>query len=170
VLAFQLFREGFVTMKNLGESGQALAETAISLSLLLILAMATMDFGYLFFTKLTLQNAVRQANRYAVTGQCISGSDGTCTQTRYNSIIATLQDNSLGLLNSGNTGDVSVTCTNDGGGCPNNAGGPGDLVTISVSYPYSFLSPLLGTFFSGHAYTIGVSATSMNEPFPPGAS
>ena len=34
-------------MKKLGESGQALAETAISLSLLLVLAMATMDFGYL---------------------------------------------------------------------------------------------------------------------------
>lgn len=153
-----------------GDSGQALAETAISLSILLVLAMATIDFGYLFFTKLTLQNAVRQADRYAVTGQCISGSDGTCTQTRYNSIIATLQDNSLGLLNAGNTGDVSVTCTNDGGGCPNNAGGPGDLITISVSYPYSFLSPLLAAFFPGHAFTVGVSATSLNEPFPPSAS
>jgi hypothetical protein len=47
VIAFQPFRERFVTMKKLDESGQALAETAISLSLLLILAMATMDFGYL---------------------------------------------------------------------------------------------------------------------------
>jgi hypothetical protein len=157
-------------MKKFGDSGQSLAEAAISLSLLLVLAMATMDFGYLFFTKLTLQNAVRQADRYAVTGQCISGSNGTCTQTRYNSIIATLQDNSLGLLNPGNAGDVSVTCTNDGGGCPNNAGGPGDLITISVSYPYGFISPLLATFFPGHAYTIGVSATSLNEPFPPSAS
>src|ERR1700761_3239598 len=103
-------------MKHLNDSGQSLAEAAISLSLLLMLAMATMDFGYLFYTKLTLQNAVRQADRYAVTGQCISGSDGTCTQTRYNSIVATLQDNSLGLLNSGNSADISLACTNNGGG------------------------------------------------------
>jgi Flp pilus assembly protein TadG len=157
-------------MKHLNDSGQSLVEAAISLSLLLMLAMATMDFGYLFYTKLTLQNAVRQADRYAVTGQCTTGSDGTCTQTRYNSIVATLQDNSLGLLNTGNSADVSLACTNNGGGCPNNAGGPGDLITINVSYPYSFVSPVLGAFFPGHAYTIKVSSTSMNEPFPPGAS
>ena len=157
-------------MKRWNDSGQSLAEAAISLSLLLVLAMATMDFGYMFYTKLTLQNAVRQADRYAVTGQCFTVGDGTCSQTRYNSIVSTLQDNSLGLLNAGNTSAISLACTNNGGGCPNNAGGPGDLVTISVAYPYTFVSPMLAAFFPSHAYTIKVSSTSMNEPFPPSAS
>jgi hypothetical protein len=157
-------------MNNANDSGQAMAEMAISLTLLLVIALAAMDFGYLFFTKVTLQNAVRQAGRYAVTGQCVSGSNGSCSLSRYNSIVNTLQDTSLNLLNNGNTADVSITCTNKGGGCPNNAGGPGDLVTISVSYPYGFLSPMLASFFPGHSYVIRVGAAFINEPFQPSAS
>jgi TadE-like protein len=82
----------------------------------------------------------------------------------------TLQNTSLGYLNTSNTGDVSMTCTNEGGGCPNSAGGPGDLVTISVSYPYTFLSPMLAAFFPSHSYTIKVGASFTNESFPPSAS
>jgi Flp pilus assembly protein TadG len=153
-----------------GDSGQSVTEVAISLMLLVSFSMAAMDFGYLFSKKLTLQNAVRQAGRYAITGQCITGSNGSCSITRYNSVVQTLQNTSLGYLNSSNTGDVSMTCTNTGGGCPNNAGGPGDLVTISVSYPYTFLSPMLAVLFPNHAYTIKVGASFTNESFPPSAS
>ena len=158
-------------MKLRDDSGQSLVEVAISLMLLLVFSMAAMDFGYLFSTKLTLQNAVRQAGRYAITGQCIAGSNGTCSVTRYNSVVQTLQNTSLGYLNTSNTAsDVSMTCTDEGGGCPNGAGGPGDVVTISVSYPYSFLSPLLAAFFRNQSYMITVGASFTNEPFPPSAS
>ena len=157
-------------MKSSNDSGQALAEMALCLSILVAMAMATMDFGYLLCTKLTLQNAVRQAGRYAVTGQCITDGNGSCSQTRYNSVIQTLQDSSLGMINSSNTSDITMTCSNKGGGCPNSAGGPGDLVTISISYPYSFLSPILASFFPSHAYTIKVGTAYTNEPFPPAAS
>ena len=152
------------------DSGQSLIEVALSLMLLLIFSMAAMDFGHLFATKLTLQNAVRQAGRYAITGQCITGLNGTCSVTRYNSVVQTLQNTSIGYLNSSNTTDVSITCTNGGGGCPNSAGGPGDMVTISVSYPYRFLSPLLAAFFPNRSYTVTVGASFTNEPFPPSAS
>lgn len=153
------------------DDGQAMVEVAISLFLLLVFTLAAIDFGYLFSTKVTLQNAIRQAGRYAITGQCITGSNGSCSQTRYNSIVQTLEDNSLGFLTTSNvSNDVVITCTNNGGGCPNSAGGPGDLVTISVAYPYGFLSPLLSAFFPSRAYTIRVSSAFTNEPFPPTAS
>ncbi len=157
-------------MKRTDDQGQALVEVAFSLFLLVLLSMAAIDCGYLFSTKVTLQNAVRQAGRYALTGQCITGSNGSCTQTRYNSIVQTLQTSSVGFLNASNSGDITISCTNTGGGCPNNAGGPGDLVTISVSYPYRFVSPLMAAFFPFHAYTIRVSAAFTNESFPPAAS
>ncbi len=157
-------------MRGTNDEGQAMVEVAISLFLLLVLTMAAIDFGYLFSTKVTLQNAIRQAGRYAITGQCITGGDGSCSQSRYNSIVQTLQSNSLGFLNTSNTSDISISCTNNGGGCPNNAGGPGDLITISVAYPYGFLSPLLSPFFPSHAYTIRVSSAFTNWPFPPTAS
>ncbi len=154
-------------MTNTRDEGQTLVEVAISMFLLVLFTMAAIDCGYLFCTKLTLQNAVRQAGRYAITGQCITGSNGSCSETRYNSVITTLLTTSDGFLNASNAGDITISCTNEGGGCPNNTGGPGDLVTISVAYPYGFISPLMGAFFTSHAYTIKVSATFTNEPFPP---
>jgi Flp pilus assembly protein TadG len=152
------------------DSGQTLVEFAMSASIFLLLLLASMDFAYLFYTKLTLQNAVRQAGRYAITGQCVTNNDGTCKLTRYNSIIQTLQTTSMNLLNSSNTGDITITCTNNGGGCPTGAGGPSDIITISVTYPYSFLTQPVAAYFPAGTYTFTVSATFNNEPFPPDQS
>jgi Flp pilus assembly protein TadG len=154
-------------MTKANDSGQTLVETAISLSIFLLLVLGTVDFGYLFSTKVTLQNAVRQAGRYAITGQCITGSDGSCSKSRYNSIVQILENTSLGLLNSS---EINLTCTNNGGGCPNNAGGPGDIVTITVTYPYHFMTGPIGAFFPSHSYTLKVSAAFTNEIFPPSES
>ena len=157
-------------MKRSNESGQALVEVAISLSIFLLLAMGTVDFAFLFNNKLTLQNAVRQAGRYAITGNCITTPTG-CSLSRYNSILQTLENSSTGLLNSSNVGsDVTISCINQGGGCPNPAGGPGDVVTIQVAYPYNFITPLIAPFFRNRPLTINVSSTFTNEPFPPGQS
>jgi hypothetical protein len=150
------------------DSGQTLVDVAISLSVFLLFVFGTIDFGYQFCAQLTLQNAVRQAGRYAITGQCITGSSG-CSESRYNSIIQVLEGASDGLINSGNLSGVSITCANTGGGCPTGAGGPGDLITITVTYPYHFLTGPIGAFFkSGYNITVGGSFT--NEMFPPGQS
>jgi Flp pilus assembly protein TadG len=152
------------------DSGQAMLEMAFAATVLLTLMMATIDFGWMFSNKMTLQNAVRQAGRYAITGQCIESS-GTCTETRYNSVVTTLENYSLGLINNNNFASVvTMTCTNQGGGCPDNAGGPGDIVTIQVNYPYQFLTPFLAPLFPNHAYTIKVSSAFTNEPFSPSQS
>lgn len=158
-------------MKRKNDSGQALVEVALSLSIFLLLAMGTVDFAFMFNNKLTLQNAVRQAARYAITGQCILGANGTCSLSRYNSIISTLETASVGLINSGNVNQVvTITCADGGGGCPNNAGGPKDVVTIKVAYPYNFITPLIAPIFHNRPLTINVSASFANEQFPPGQS
>jgi Flp pilus assembly protein TadG len=152
------------------DSGETLVEFAIAISLFLLLVVGTIDFAYLFYTKLTLQSAVRQAGRYAITGQCVTNADGTCKLTRYNSIVQTLQNASFGLLNNANAGDIKIACTNNGGGCPNNAGGPGDIITITVTYTYNFLTKPISGFFVGGVYTFSVTAAFNNEPFPPDQS
>ncbi len=154
-------------MKKANDSGQTLVETAISLSIFLLLVMGTIDFGYLFCTKLTLQNAVRQGGRYAITGQCITGSDGSCSKTRYNSIMQTIEDTSLGMVKST---EIRISCTDKGGGCPNLAGGPGDVVNITVTHPYQFLTGMIQVFFPGQSYTLTVSSAFTNEVFPPSES
>ncbi|MFI5116650.1 MAG: TadE/TadG family type IV pilus assembly protein [Terriglobales bacterium] len=154
-------------MVKANDSGQTLVEFGISLPIFLLLILGVIDFGYLFSIKVTLQNAVRQGGRYAITGGCITGSDGTCSQTRYNSILQTVENAAIGRLNSS---QISITCQDAGGGCPNGAGGPGDVVTITVTYPYHFMTGPIGAFFPGKSYTITVSSAFTNEIFPPSQS
>lgn len=155
-------------MRKTNDSGQALVEIAFSLGIFLLLVWGTIEFGTMYSTKVTLQNAVRQAGRYAITGQCVETA-GSCSETRYNSIITSLEGASDGLITSGNVGDISIVCTNLGGGCPTGAGGPGDLVVITVTYPYKFLTGPISKFFPS-GYTIKVSSSVTNEMFPPSQS
>jgi len=144
-----------------------MVEFAITLGVFLLLVLGTMDFGYLYSTKMTLQNAVRQAGRYAITGQCITGSNGTCSKNRHDSIIQNVVDYSLGLVS---PSQITLTCTDKGGGCINAAGGPTDIITITVNYPYKFLTGPIGAFFTNGTYMITVSSSFQNEFFPPGQS
>ena len=153
-------------MANANDSGQTLVETAISLSIFLLLVLGTIDFGYLISTKVTLQNAVRQAGRYAITGQCITGSDGSCSLSRYNSIMQVVENTSLGVAAAS---EIQIRCTDNGGGCPTNAGGPGDVVTITVTHPYHYLSGPIGALLH-NSITLTVSSAFTNEAFPPSQS
>lgn len=153
-------------MRKTNDSGQALIEIAFSLGIFLLLVWGTIEFGTMYSYKVTLQNAVRQAGRYAITGQCME-SAGACTETRYNSIVQTLENASDGLINTGNAGtNVSITCT---GVCPNGAGGPNDLIVIKVTYPYHFVTGPISRFFP-NGYTIKVASSVKNEMFPPSQS
>lgn len=154
-------------MKRRNDSGQSIVEVAICISAFLMLVMAAMDFGYLFNVKTTLQNAVRQGGRYAITGQCMAGSGPGGSCDRYDSIIDNVESLSLGLATANN---ITISCTPNGGGCPNAAGGPGDIVKIQVVYPYHFMTGPIAAFFSGGVYNITVSATFTNQPFPPSES
>ena len=137
------------------DSGQTLVEFALSAVVFLLLVFAIIDFSFLYFAKLTLQNAVRQGGRYAITGQAMPG------KTRYLSIMQAVQDFGLGFASGSNTSICST-----GGGC-GSGGGPGDTVTITITYPYKFITPWMAPFFTNGSYTIIVSSTFKNEPFPP---
>ena len=51
-------------LKN--EKGQALVEFALILPILLILVCGIIDFGWLYYNQITLNNAAREGARYAV--------------------------------------------------------------------------------------------------------
>lgn len=141
--------------KPRADTGQTLVEFAISALVFLLLVFSIIDFSYLFFAKLTLQNAVRQAGRYAITGQAMP------SKSRLASILQTARDYEMGFATSTNT-TVSSTV-----GGSNSGGGPGDTVTVTATYNYRFMTPLVAVFFTHGAYTITVSSTFKNEPFPP---
>ncbi len=155
------------------DSGQTLVEFAIGVTVFLLLIFATIDFGYFYFVKVTLQNAVRQAGRYAITGNCSAGSNcfGTGSTNRYNSIVQVALNYSFGFIT---TSDITITCLPPPigltGGCPaygGGAGGPGDTVAITATYTWNPLTALVAKYFTNGKYTFSVSSTFKNESFPP---
>lgn len=58
-----------ITTRPRGKRGQTLAEFALTLPILLMLMFGVIEFARIFQAWITLQNAAREAARYAVTGQ-----------------------------------------------------------------------------------------------------
>src|ERR1035441_8815866 len=108
-------------------SGQSLVEFALVAPLFFLLVFGITDFGRLFFTQETLQFALREAGRYAVTGQHMANPDPKVggNLSRVASIKAIAQQNAIGI-------DVSKIVVSSGG-VSDFAGGPGDTVVVSLA-------------------------------------
>jgi len=131
-------------------------EFALVLPLFLLLTLGVMDYARLFWTQETLNYALREAGRYAVTGQ--HQTTGTSTVARVQSIINVAKQYSAGIPVTG----VTVTS----GGVTNYAGGPGDTVIISLRTGVKLLTPV-GMYFPNNTYTFTTSVGFRNEPFNP---
>jgi Flp pilus assembly protein TadG len=145
--------------------GGTFVEFALVIPLFFLLTFAIVDFGYLFFLKLTLENAVRQAGRYAITGNSLSVTNGTTgvvtTDTRIQSITQIAQNAAPGFPITVNISSVQAGTTTT-----NSAGGPGSFVTVSISTDYTFWTHFIGKFFPNGQYAFTVSTTFRNEDFP----
>lgn len=131
-----------------------MVEFAVVAPLFLLLVFGITDFGLLFFKQETLQYAIREAGRYAVTGRSVTG------ETRVQSIIDTATKAAAGIPITG----INVIS----GGVTNSAGGPRQMVTVSLTATHTFITPMIGKFFPPNGqYVITVSTTFMNEPFDP---
>ena len=139
--------------------GVSLVETALAIPLLLLLVFGTIDLGRVLFGHLTLQHAVREGGRFAVTGRTLGGMRGD--HPRLDSVFKiVVQDAEPFPLT---TSDIHVSSANGGEG---SAGGPGDVVTISVKYPIQLLTPMIGRLFREGRVVVEVASTFRNEFFP----
>ncbi len=143
--------------------GQTLLEFALVVPVFLMLVFAVIDFGHLFYVEMTMENAVRQAGRYATTGNHLADPKNPGQNlSRVNSIIQSIQQAANGL----NVPSNSITISSVGGGA-GSAGGPGDTVTISVNTGVQMMTPLIAPFFKPNGtYNFTASVTFTNEPFP----
>jgi Flp pilus assembly protein TadG len=137
-------------------------EFALVAPMIFLLFFAIFDFARLFYAHMTLQNAVRQAGRYAVTGNHLPDPKHSGQNlSRVNSIIQVAQRAAMGL-------SVSNIQVSSAGGGSGSAGGPGDTVTISLSTNLQLMTPIVARFFQQGIYSFTVSVSFKNEPFPPG--
>ena len=136
--------------------GQAFIETAIGVTLILGMTWAVVDAGGLFWTYLTLENAVTEAARYAGTQQTMTGlsrADSIRSQLRYLAPGITIPDGEISFYN-------ITTNSND-------AGTFNELIRVSVDHTHSPFLPLPMFLNSAHRnFRIKVSSIVRNEPAP----
>lgn len=141
------------------EKGASIIEFALVGIVVFGLLFAIVDLGMMFFVNLTMQNAVREGARYAITGS----SDASCGTVR-DCVVAKIRNSSVGLCGK-NPCNVTFVTLNPIPDDPN-VGGPSELITIRVAYSWPLLTPLMKPFFPNGHYNFTVGATMRNEPFP----
>jgi Flp pilus assembly protein TadG len=137
-----------------------LVEFALILPLFLLLMFALIDFGRYYWIRETVESAIRQAGRYAITGQ---GSPNRVQS------IAQYATNQLAMLQSP-TVTVSSCAPNR---LPNftadSAGNPGDFVKIQITATLGFFTPGIARYFGPNgSNTLTEAVTFRNENFLPG--
>ena len=159
-------RSGIHAERNLkrtsvATAGTSILEFALVAPMVLLLVFAVFDFARLFYVEMNLQNAVREAARFGITGNHLSDPKHPGqTLSRVNSIIQVAQQAAIGL-------DVSTLQVSSLGGGKGSAGGPGDTLTLSLTFNLQLMTPIVAQFFTNGAYTFTVGVSLKNEPFPP---
>ncbi len=144
--------------------GQAAVEFAIIIPVLVLLLLAAVDFGRLFFTFVQLQNSAREGAAYAAANP-IDSAPGGGIWTR-----AMLEKNSQGQGGEGAVA-MAVSCARGAVGSPApspspiacadapGGSGPGNTVTVTVTERFTFITPFVNDL-TGNDLTLRGSATA----------
>jgi len=141
-----------------------LVEFSLVLPMFLLLMFGLIDLGRYYWIRETVENAVRQAGRYAVTGQSMTGD------TRVQSITQVAQNAMVGLYNL-NTTTITVSSSPVGqspsSGTSGFAGYAGENVTIQIQTALGFFTPGIARYFGPTgSNTLVEAVTFRNESFP----
>jgi len=136
-------------------SGQSLAEFALVLPVLLLVFMGIFEFGRFYYTRLTLQHAVREATRYAITGQTQTDPETGEPISRANSIVNVILANTATLHV--DLDGISID--------PADGGGPEEIVRVRVDFGYDFEMPLVKDLLPESGVTLSYETAMRNEPF-----
>lgn len=148
------------------QSGATVVEMAIIAPVFLLILLSLIELSMMFFATLTMQYAVREGARYAITGQ--SNLDpATSNQQRYNAIIAGIRDSSLGMYDklapviSVNGKSYASTAYSSG-----MFGAAGSIIVLQLDCDWVVTTPFLSSMFTNGKYHFAVAATMRNEYFP----
>ncbi|HBI68981.1 MAG TPA: pilus assembly protein TadE [Massilia sp.] len=148
------------------QSGATIVEMAIVAPVFLLVLLALVEFSMMFFATLTMQYAVREGARYAITGQR-NLDPNTASQQRYLAVIQSIRDNSLGMYDrlqpviSVDGKAYSAKTYNEG-----MFGAAGNIIVLKLDCSWTVTTPMLASFFKDGKYNFAVAATMRNEYFP----
>lgn len=151
------------------KKGAATVEFALASMFFFTVFFAILDFGYLFLGNLSMQHAVREGARYAVTGRAdLDPNPQGTAQDRCDAAIVEIKNQSMGFFDKVSPVVVFKTVNADGSITPvpaNSCAAANQIIVITVNCTLPLLTPFLKPFFSDGNYTFSVSTTMKNEAF-----
>jgi Flp pilus assembly protein TadG len=159
--------QGSANTRAAGTSrGQSLVEFALVMPALLFLLLIAVDFGRLFYTYVAVNNAAREGSFYAAS----HAADPSYKKDDYEDGITAAVTSEVNVQGQGGEGALAVsevTCFTppatstsiDCGLAADFATGIGNQVKVSVTQPFSFLTPLITDVFGGPV-TLTATATA----------
>ena len=143
------------------EDGNVIIETAIMISILLVLVFGILDFGRAMYVENQLVSAAREAARGAAAYMPSGSTAPSVASTATTIAINRFQPFGSSVLTSGN---VTVTCSS--GDCTNASGGS---LKVALTYSFTWITPvwrlLKWTTTSKFNSTTGVSTFGASAEF-----
>ena len=127
------------------DSAQAGVEFVLMFPFVLLLILAMVEFGFLMFTTLTVNNAAHEAARYAAVGNPVGGCNSGIIER------AVLVGNGIVQC-----GDVTVRFIDIDG---DSEAFRGDSVVIRINHSYQSITPLVAI---ASAFSLGAFSTDIN--------
>jgi PKD repeat protein len=136
--------------------GQSMVELALVLPLLVLMMLIAIDFGRIYFSYIQINNAAREGAKYAASAPSNTALITTAASRETN---AQAQSGESALVLSPpvckNAGGTVISCATATTG----GSGPGNTVTVRVAESFSFLTPIINSFW-GNNFQMTASATS----------
>jgi Flp pilus assembly protein TadG len=161
-----LVRRSSVSPRSLqSQRGAVSVEIALASVLFCATLLAVFDFGRMYYYQSRLKHAVSQATRFATTGNTLEDPDNPgITLSRVDSILLMIRQ--LSGFAELPSEDVTIVAISSGGTETPGAGGPGDVVTVTVQYRVDILTPYLAPLFDQGQYHFSATTSFRNEEFP----
>jgi Flp pilus assembly protein TadG len=150
--------------------GQTIVEFALAAVIFFSLLFLVMDLGLMFYANFTMQHAVREGTRYAITGRIDAAPNQRAA------VINTIKNKSNGLCDDNRCNDIKfyrVAVNNhivsesviNSTSLPTNdpIGSGGQIIVVRLTYDWPLLTPFLKPFFTDGKYSFIVSSAMRNE-------
>ena len=153
-----------------GSKGVAAIEFALVAPVFFLVVFATVDFGWYFYVRHTIQAATREGTRLALVGVPLKDQDNN-EMTREQSIITTIQNQAALAIDTTKLTIYiypvdSADYITPAGSYTNTsvyAGQEGSYMRVHTLYTYHFLTPFIGKFFAGGTSVIEANSLYRNE-------
>jgi len=148
------------------QSGQSVIEMSLMFLVFAMMFFAVLEYSHYFYTRLTVRHALREAVRYASTGQAnIGDPENPGTSLTRPAAIRAVFDKYLKGFSAGNLQEFTIT--------PADGGSGGETASLTVRFNKPFFTRLIGNLIPvvdgcpANHICFEMNAVWMNEPSVP---